>query len=71
MTEFAVWQEPKKRLVKMENKVGVKVAENCGFCFGVRRAVDTVYKLRKKTNKKSPKIKLDFFIIYSFLLSEK
>ena len=27
-------------------------AENCGFCFGVRRAVDTVYELRKKTTKK-------------------
>ncbi len=29
----------------------VKVAENCGFCFGVRRAVDMVYELRKNTDK--------------------
>ena len=33
-------------------KVKIKVAENCGFCFGVRRAVETVYELRKKTDKK-------------------
>ena len=32
--------------------VTIKIAENCGFCFGVRRAVDTVYELRKKTSKK-------------------
>ena len=32
--------------------VTIKIAENCGFCFGVRRAVDTVYELRKKTKKK-------------------
>ncbi len=32
--------------------INIKLAENCGFCFGVRRAVDTVYELRKKTNKK-------------------
>lgn len=32
--------------------VNIKLAENCGFCFGVRRAVDTVYELRKKTDKK-------------------
>ena len=28
------------------------VAESCGFCFGVRRAVEMVYELRKKTDKK-------------------
>ena len=28
------------------------VAENCGFCFGVRRAVEIVYELRKKTDKR-------------------
>ena len=27
-------------------------AENAGFCFGVRRAVDTIYKLRSTTDKK-------------------
>ena len=32
--------------------VKIEVAKNCGFCFGVRRAVDTVYELKKKTNKK-------------------
>ena len=30
----------------------IAVAENCGFCFGVRRAVEMVYDLRKKTDKK-------------------
>lgn len=32
--------------------VKIDVAKNCGFCFGVRRAVDTVYGLRRSTNKK-------------------
>ena len=32
--------------------VRIVKAENCGVCFGVRRAVDTVYKLRNKTDKK-------------------
>ena len=30
----------------------VIVAKNCGFCFGVRRAVDMVYALRRSTDKK-------------------
>ena len=36
----------------IKRNVSINVAENCGFCFGVRRAVDTVYKLRKSTDKK-------------------
>ena len=38
----------------MENnsKVEIKVAKNAGFCFGVRRAVDTVEELRRKTTKR-------------------
>ena len=32
--------------------VEIKVAENCGFCFGVRRAVKKVYELRRSTDKK-------------------
>ena len=37
-----------------ESKRAVRVlcAENAGFCFGVRRAVDTVLELRKKTGKR-------------------
>ncbi len=37
-----------------ESKRALRVlcAENAGFCFGVRRAVDTVLELRKKTGKK-------------------
>ena len=33
-------------------RVRVKCAKNAGFCFGVRRAVDTVEELRNKTDKK-------------------
>ncbi len=38
----------------MQNSDRVKVitAQNAGFCFGVRRAVDTVNDLRKKTDKR-------------------
>lgn len=36
----------------MSKKVEIRIAENCGFCFGVRRAVETVYELRKKTDKR-------------------
>ncbi len=37
----------------MQNNTRVKIvtAKNAGFCFGVRRAVDTVEELRKKTDK--------------------
>lgn len=34
------------------NNVKIICAENAGFCFGVRRAVDTVLELRKKTGKR-------------------
>ena len=30
----------------------IEVAESCGFCFGVRRAVEMVYDLRHKTAKR-------------------
>lgn len=36
----------------MENRTEIKCALNAGFCFGVRRAVDTVSELRRKTDKK-------------------
>lgn len=32
-------------------KYEIEVAESCGFCFGVRRAVEMVYDLRHKTDK--------------------
>ena len=32
-------------------KYRIVLAESCGFCFGVRRAVDMVYKLRQSTDK--------------------
>ncbi len=35
-----------------ESRVKVITAKNAGFCFGVRRAVDTVTELRAKTDKK-------------------
>ncbi len=37
---------------KSEIRPKIIVAKDCGFCFGVRRAVDTIYELRKKTDKK-------------------
>ena len=37
---------------KNVNKTRVITAKNAGFCFGVRRAVDTVNELRSKTDKK-------------------
>ncbi len=36
----------------MGNQTKIKCAKNAGFCFGVRRAVDTVTELRQKTDKK-------------------
>ncbi len=36
----------------MINNFEIKLAENSGFCFGVRRAVDMIYDLRSKTDKK-------------------
>ncbi len=36
----------------MENRTPIKCAKNAGFCFGVRRAVDTVNELRQKTDKR-------------------
>ena len=30
----------------------IEIAESCGFCFGVRRAVEMVYDLRHKTDKR-------------------
>lgn len=34
------------------NGYRIEVAESCGFCFGVRRAVEMVYELRHKTDKR-------------------
>ncbi len=36
----------------IKNNYKIVCAENSGFCFGVRRAVDTIYELRNKTDKK-------------------
>lgn len=36
----------------MANNFEIKIAQNSGFCFGVRRAVDMIYDLRHKTDKK-------------------
>lgn len=36
----------------MINNYEILIAQNCGFCFGVRRAVDMIYDLRQKTDKK-------------------
>jgi len=44
-----------KRLKKVSTIISnfeIITAENSGFCFGVRRAVDTIYELRNKTDKK-------------------
>ena len=38
--------------MQKESRVRVVTAKNAGFCFGVRRAVDTVNELRSKTDKK-------------------
>jgi len=38
--------------MQKESRVKVITAKNAGFCFGVRRAVDTVTELRAKTDKK-------------------
>ena len=38
--------------MQKESRVKVVTAKNAGFCFGVRRAVDTVNELRSKTDKK-------------------
>ncbi len=35
----------------IKRNVEIKIAENCGFCFGVRRAVEKVYELRRNTDK--------------------
>lgn len=38
--------------MQKESRTKVITAKNAGFCFGVRRAVDTVLELRSKTDKK-------------------
>ena len=37
------------------------LSEYAGFCFGVRRAVDTIYELRNKTDKKIYAIETNFY----------
>ena len=39
-------------MMQRESRTRVITAKNAGFCFGVRRAVDTVMELRSKTDKK-------------------
>ena len=41
----------RKKQMQKESRTKVVTAKNAGFCFGVRRAVDTVNELRSKTDK--------------------
>ena len=50
---FALCVKKQREGQMAENKnYKIICAENAGFCFGVRRAVDTVLELRKKTGKR-------------------
>lgn len=52
MTSVNCARRQRKLIMQREDRTRVVTAKNAGFCFGVRRAVDTVNELRSKTDKK-------------------
>jgi len=46
------FRKKQRSVITIKNDFKIVCAENSGFCFGVRRAVDTIYELRNKTDKK-------------------